>query len=147
MALIAEMHYNVPGTPEFRSFDCHGSTWDRLLSLMKQYGWKPRGAQVNQFSWDPSRPHTDSYEPMDYLRGSTIVGPDDAADMAAALEKALADMRSRKLAPRKESKPLLLSDSMTVEQFRAINRDLDEGLLNEFQAFVRKGPFRVNWDD
>ncbi|MCY3020143.1 MAG: hypothetical protein NTW87_14090 [Planctomycetota bacterium] len=159
MAYMVEMHYNRPFEPGFRSFDCHGDVWYKALDLMKRHGWKPRGTQQppmgtpqgmvdgRWFAWDPKTEHNGNYEPEDYAFGSTVVGPEDAQEMAQALEKALGVSPAKNVTVEKQKQPLLLSDTMTDEEFIAANRPFGTAVLTDMHDFIRQGPFRVNWDD
>jgi len=154
MAGMVEMHYgrpSGPGKPEnpgFRIFDCGGDAWRQLREVMKAYGWEPQGTQqLHEMEWQPDLPHTDDYDPLDYLYGSTIVGPKDAELMVKALDKAIEAYKRGEVKIDRSKQVIIVGDEMTTDQLITANAGVTLGLLVRFRAFVAEGPFRVNWDD
>lgn len=146
MVFIVEMYGGEPETPDFRFYSCHADVWPRLLALGQAYGWKPAGTALDPIwaNYPRAKNFTPDYECEDYGKD---VSERDSSALAAALERALRDIRAGGVAPLNPRKPALLRDDMTAEDVELANSDLTPEFLEGFIEFARKGRFGISWDD
>lgn len=99
-------------------FHLTGLGWDRVLSLAHQYGWEPRGTRPGAPAYMYCMTEAEEKELDQNWNGNyvtndgEIVTPEDAAAMAAALEKALDDIPEHNAARHKE---MTLAESMAEQ--------------------------------
>ena len=114
--------------PEYRTFSCCVSNWEKALKLGEEMGWKPIGTILKK-TLNTEKPVISDYEPStwDYVK---IFREEDALSFASALEKSL----------NKKAKKNKKHD--TDE-----NKPLSRGFLKEFISFLKKGKFGFAYDD
>ena len=165
MVYINEMWGKTPaGEPRY--FACNGSIWPKALDLARGYGWKPKGTTLDEKfyghilkRWREESgyipPTPGDYEPEEMYKD---VSSEDADALADALEKAIGDMKSGKLAVLGKKGPALASDlGETFDEPDAretyakgvllANEPLDADYLTKFVKFLRGGKFIFGWDD
>jgi hypothetical protein len=128
------------------SFDLRGGTWSFLLCLAEAYGWGPAGTTLPSKS-RRSRKWEGGYASSDGQQ----VNADDAAALAHALEKAVADRGYARRAR-------VVNDNLNRESREAASRELgedippeewdedyrvDKAFLKTAAAFCRRGLFKI----
>ena len=117
-----------------KDFLCiNGYTWCNLMALAFQYGWEPLGTdkpglrgEIEEYwrdkDWDGGYSTNDSQ----------VVKPEDARNIAKALELALIDMQKAQA-----------SEQSEVNDKSAENHILPFGLVERFIDFCQKGAFLI----
>ena len=117
------MSFEFQGVGGYFVFRQH--SWPEVTDLARDYGWTPSAC----YELMPDGKHIDLNRPYGYWSNEgQVILPDDAAALAEALEKALADSairpRARKLAQR-------------IEDVGGRTK------LSDFVAYCRKGAFQI----
>jgi hypothetical protein len=130
----------------YQLIEFHEETWKRMLLLALDHGWKP-GGTVPDPVWAKTWKKwgfDSNYKCEDYGK---MVSDADAAGIADALERALADSGVEWAKISGAPRPALMSDSFDDRQVMRANRGVDPALVKEMIGFLRKGWFSFCWDD
>jgi hypothetical protein len=129
--------------PQRRTFYCSGQVWYDSLDLARKRGWRPAGtvpADESREAWARAGRFDSSFKPRlrPYVKQ---VSPQDAANLAHSLERALGDpvemaMLRVRLNAQRVREPLTPAD-----------RPLSSPFLRDFIAFLHRGPFVFAWRD
>lgn len=149
MVFIVKMFAGKPGSPDFRSFSCHGEVWNQALEIARNNGWEPLGTVapewVEGYSTKPGLFQPD-YAVED-IRWAKEILPQDAFNIAQALENYLSNFKGKLNTKSQFKGPILLVDGMSEEEYKRLNQGITGDFLRAFIAFLRKGGFGFCWDD
>lgn len=123
-----------------------GSGWDLALAVARHYGWEPAGIPKPS-TWDERRdgPWEDEY----WMNAGQEVTAADAANLAAALERALAtaDVVETILRVKGDlDEEVVRENPKWRDEIPAMTRQQAEGFrarLVELAGLARQGPFKV----
>ena len=117
------------------SFRFNTTDWSQLMELARMYGWVPRGTLARRDQPGPGGDDSNVYQ---------SVTADEAADLAAALERALPEVRDYNVFERKPLPPwedvvLRAIDGLTravyVDPDSEFNSTTDDLTLEPFEYF------------
>ena len=135
--------------PDPRFYSCHRDTWKQLLTLAETFGWQPSGS-VNANDIDhPKIDYDEHFKPTydpDEWAYCKAVSKEDAKNIAIALLKADAAIKSGKVAILPRAKSIIFKKSLSEQEFQSINSSIDQQFL-KFGLFASQGGFLFAWDD
>ena len=161
------MTYNMENEDSGTFFRWTVSQWPRTLMLARMYGWEPYGTLLpdGYYSW-PDRTCPIDWNGAYTARGSQAVCPEDASNLANALEKAMDDITDVhvKRIRADESQSKEMSKVLSAVVYRKLDEDEWEAisdydrdhrslrefwsgpnkrLLRRFLEFCKAGEFRI----
>ena len=131
-------------------FNNHG--WSKMLELAQQYGWQPKGTQPPLLEMEEKEVVTNGSGDDDWdgnysTNDRQRVSPEDAANIAAALGRALEDIPGHDVM---EDKIRFIEDEPVVHWDTADNTSAVEWFsggrrtrVQQFIAFCRGGGFSI----
>ncbi len=140
MAFIVEI-FRVPDKRDV-DFRVHKTSWETLLNIAKQEGWKPLGTVKPHDRNDNEFENT--YEP-DY-DDSKIVSKEDAQNLSNALEKVLSKLRRREITLTKKG-PVIIKEDEINDQVIVSIPAITEDFLTDFVEYLKQGEFHFWWDE
>jgi len=131
-------------------FTCSGFTWEEVLKLGEENGWKPMGTvppdKRGEEDWAKAGGFENTYKPEEWLYAKRALA-EDAEGLANVLGKALEQVQTGTLAVEAAKQPTLIREDMTAEEYMSANRGISSEFLKDFIGFLRKGTFVFAWDD
>jgi hypothetical protein len=130
-------------------FDLSWWSWNDLLQIAKQFGWKPMGTiPYERFATADAeyrRSFKNDYDP-DEWRYCKCVSDTDAASLGAALRRAAVAIREGRFTAPRRSGPTIIGDSMSAADIERADQPA-VGRLGEFALYCGRGGFRFAFDD
>jgi len=129
-------------------FGCQWATWDLMLELGQQYGWKPLGTMPDPShlcDWDGKGGFQTSYESEDFPLVKRVT-ESDALAWAQALERC-AEAMGDGITTVKGNGTRVISERYPLEANCHLMYGVKAPFIRRFATFLRGGGFTFLWED